>query len=963
MPKRNAPDSLEENSKKSRTLAASSSSSSSATQDNDEHPWEALVHSHFPDQYELDDQKTDMEWRDFYQSQINNLLDSFADPRAKKIGRRLFSSMTIGSIVDLSDSEQEILLTTIIEMLEGLMRSDDYQSTRNLATLLYQRLPMDLATTLYERAIQKNTSLSNLHWAMICRQPLSSDLAANINEVSCTPAIHLAAFFNSAQLIHALKKFGANLDLKNSRDTTASYLAARMGLVNAINALITEGIDVDLGMEELSPLYIAAAKGHLKVVKSLIKEKADVDQPDVDGLSPLLNAAANGYFEIVKSLSKAGANVKKPDNKGNTPLIYATNEGHCNIVSFLLQEEGSIYTTNNDGATLLIIASVYGHLDVVNVLLEKGAGGLINRAVKNGATALFIAANNNHPAVVERLLQVRGIDFNQPDSNGSTPLYTAALRGNVKVIEHLLKINGIQVNQPNNNGATPLHAAAQNGHFEVLQSLLAAGGLANQPDNRGRTPLWIAAANGHLKIVNHLLRAGGLVNQPDNDGLTPLHIAAREGRIDVVQALLGSGGNANQPNNRGNTPLHLAATAGHTEIVKALLGSRGDANQPNDRGDLPIFNAALKGHSEIVNLLLHEGNSYNRPNNNGETPLYAATWKGHLDIVNSLLQAGALTSQGDDLKTSPLLVAARKGHIAVIKTLIAHGATDPGMRVLEYAVKAKKADVIDAFFESGLNVFPAKLDRAPWLAEELSSRSQANIKAPKSSLLGLSLFAHMNGLRAPNEIPKEILAATPKLNIMPMGYAPDGRWLINEAIKGDKHALAYLQAYDDKTPGSLASWFKQLGSGVGPFRLALKLVTARTTQTIELSDEEQQAFYSGRIDNLDDLCNRYDCELLIDWINNLIAAPEMAAFDNSCFKLSNKILRHQLNQNELRITALEKTVSQLIPAKTEEKAIRGQQQITDFFKPKRSELRFASSSSSYCPQTEPLGWADKPNGI
>ncbi|CDZ79184.1 Phosphocholine transferase AnkX [Legionella massiliensis] len=686
--------------------------------DDDRYCWEALVHSHLPNRYVCDNKKTNREWQGFYQDAINTLIDSFSDSEVKEIAHKLFSPEAIDTIVDLSDNEQSIFFNAIIEKLEGLMKDNDYRSTRDLAILIYYRLPRNLTTILYEQAITGHTSLSNLHWALICHHPLSNDMSTDINKVSCTPAIHLTTCFNDPQLIHHLKNLGADLDLKNLRGTTACYLAAQMGLTTVINVLIAEGVNVNLSWD----------------------------------------------------------------------------------------------------------------------------------------------------------------------------------------------------------GYTPLWVAAGNGHIEIVNRLLEAGALVNQPDDYNRTPLWVAAGNGHIEIVNRLLEAGALVNQPDDYNRTPLWVAAGNGHIEVVRRLL---------------------------QVREI-----DVNHLDDYSESPLWAAVAEGGLETVNCLLQTGRiAVNQQNIRGKTPLFAAANRGHTDILNSLLQAGGDINLPSDMDVSPLYTAAINNRTEVIKTLAIHGAIDHEKSVLRYAIEEKKTEVIDAFFAGGLHFSPDDMDTFPWLAEEISRRSQANTNTRQSSLAGRSLFAYENALRDPNEIPAETLDKLGRLCHMPIGYAPDGTWFMDKAIAGDKDALAYLQTYDDKVPGSLACWFKQAGSKLAPFRLALKLVTARTAQTIELSVKEEQDFYSGHIDNLDDLCNRYDCDLLIDWLNKLIVAPEMEAFSVVCLKFSNKILSHQittLKQDRHRIAMLEQTVSQLMSHKTEKKTIpASQRQITDFFKfDKNPDSSPVASSSS-----------------
>ena len=63
----------------------------------------------------------------------------------------------------------------------------------------------------------------------------------------------------------------------------------------------------------------------------------------------------------------------------------------------------------------MIAASTRGRVDVVESLIEAGAD--INKATKNGTTALIVASMEGHAATVKVLLQA-GADVNKATENG-----------------------------------------------------------------------------------------------------------------------------------------------------------------------------------------------------------------------------------------------------------------------------------------------------------------------------------------------------------------------------------------------------------------------------------------------------------------------------------------------------------------------------------------------------------------
>ena len=83
------------------------------------------------------------------------------------------------------------------------------------------------------------------------------------------------------------------------------------------------------------------------------------------------------------------------------------------------------------------------------------------------------------------------------NNNGATPLFVAAQNGN-EPIANIQLAAGASVHQPNTvNGATPFYVAAGYGHEPVVKILLAAGASVDQPNTfNGAAPLCIAAECG-----------------------------------------------------------------------------------------------------------------------------------------------------------------------------------------------------------------------------------------------------------------------------------------------------------------------------------------------------------------------------------------------------------------------------------------------------------------------------------
>ena len=150
---------------------------------------------------------------------------------------------------------------------------------------------------------------------------------------------------------------------------------------------------------------------------------------------------------------------------------------------------------------------------MARLLLEKGAE--VDRAMKDGATPLYIACQNGHVDAA-RLLLERGAEVDRVVEKwqwkGATPLYIACQNGHVDVVRLLLE-KGAEVDRAQENGQTPLQAACHGGHVDAARLLLEKCAEVDRAAKNGTTPLYMASLGGHADVARLLRDCGADVDR------------------------------------------------------------------------------------------------------------------------------------------------------------------------------------------------------------------------------------------------------------------------------------------------------------------------------------------------------------------------------------------------------------------------------------------------------------------
>ena len=250
-----------------------------------------------------------------------------------------------------------------------------------------------------------------------------------------------------------------------------------------------------------TPLHIAARSGDRELVQALIADGVDVNLKNRWGQTALYLAAyMSGDMEIVQILVDMGADLNVKDKWGYTLLHTAVEYGDKEFVTFLISKGGDVNISANLGQTPIELAIFGHHTKIVELLLSKGAE----------IPPLHLALFSKDEAKAKDLIEA-GANVNERTPYGTSSLHIAVLVG-LADITMLLIENGVDINTKDNWDWTALHSAAEKGHKEVTELLIAEGANVNANDGAGRTPLCYAKDEGHTEIAE-LLRKHGAKEQ------------------------------------------------------------------------------------------------------------------------------------------------------------------------------------------------------------------------------------------------------------------------------------------------------------------------------------------------------------------------------------------------------------------------------------------------------------------
>lgn len=296
---------------------------------------------------------------------------------------------------------------------------------------------------------------------------------------------------------------------------------------------------------------------------------------DVKALQDLLDQPSCGPWRETKAPA-IGVNygAAKGDFAGWRPLHFVAAASSARKTSaeaalLLLDARSNAMLTDSSGATALQVAAANNHQALVELLIERGAP--VESVDLRGCTALLTAARGRHAFVVRRLARwslpadasfrllcceaeqqaqrfsvARGVELHEQVAAGD----------NKRVRELVLVGDGkgadlADVNFADSLGRSPLHTAAKSTSgdhraSDVLRALVALRANVDACDLDGESALHVGVRCKRAPVVRTLLRLRAHPGLADKNGRTPLMLAAAAPE-DVREPLVYDGVLVNRP--------------------------------------------------------------------------------------------------------------------------------------------------------------------------------------------------------------------------------------------------------------------------------------------------------------------------------------------------------------------------------------------------------------------------------
>lgn len=491
-----------------------------------------------------------------------------------------------------------------------------------------------------------------------------------------------------------------HLDAVSGTGFTALIIASAHGHVDAVRHLLKAGAHAEVASEtQVTALMYAAASNHVDVMQVLVDEGgASVQAQHSNGGTALLEATTGSAVDAIRFLLDRGAAPDVFDAELVSPLMAVASLGSAEGQKLILDALQSklqspdefvahLNKYSDSGGSSIMFAAAGGHLECAQQLYELGAD-----------PHAIARAQDGYVEKLEKMIAEGKVTPEEPHVDGVTALHVAAQHGHLAVVDFLIETPKVDVSVKDDEGRTPLLLAVKGGHGEVAIALVKAGADPNTPhvddDGAEHNLLFDAIMVENEEFANLLIASGADLYYKDEKNVSTLLQASHRGLATVVRALLEKhaasgkeGGYIDDASDDGITPLIAASSEGHLEVVKLLVAAKANVDAKDQDQTTALMAAAARGHVDVAReLVAVAGAAVNEQNADGHTALmFAYNGKNQVDTLwerysQFIRESDESTQQDmDDNGTGPIIREALDRHIALIDLLLKSGA-DPALK-------------------------------------------------------------------------------------------------------------------------------------------------------------------------------------------------------------------------------------------------------------------------------------------
>lgn len=222
--------------------------------------------------------------------------------------------------------------------------------------------------------------------------------------------LHILAEYNYIELLRKWRfELRLNYLSRTKSGDTVAHIAAENGHSRLLDFFIQSHKELfsKKNKRGFSPILSAAAAGQFKLVERIYRLGPTLIAAKDRKKQTLIHHAAIGtkYSEKTKSeynellkflLSKAKYLIGEKSKEGMTALLCAAKHGHCDLMEQIYTgNKELINTTDSAGWNVAHWAINNGHIHILEWLEKNKLSYLINKKIRKGGNALFIALESN----------------------------------------------------------------------------------------------------------------------------------------------------------------------------------------------------------------------------------------------------------------------------------------------------------------------------------------------------------------------------------------------------------------------------------------------------------------------------------------------------------------------------------------------------------------------------------------